>query len=302
MSRVVEERIAGLAARQHGLATRSQLLGIGLTGAQVRSRVRTKRFRELQRGVYLVTGVRMPRSREMAAALACGPGAVVSHRSAAALLGLLPHPGKSAPVDVTVPGSDRGRRPGVRAHRVIQLDPDEVAEADGIPITSAPRTVLDLARVLRGRELERALTRAERKELTSRTELLSLVARQPGRRGIRGLRALLLDEGRRAVTRSEAEERFLVLVRRAQLPAPEVNVVVGGYEIDFLWRGERLAVEVDGFAYHSSKATFESDRRRDASLSARGLRVVRITWRQITHEPEAMLVRLAQALARSGVG
>jgi very-short-patch-repair endonuclease len=292
--------MADLAARQHGVATRAQLIGVGLTPAQVRQRIRSKRFRLLHRGVYLVTGVRMPRTREMAAVLACGPGSVVSHRSAAALLGLLPHPREPAPVDVTVPGSDRGRRSGVRAHRVTSLGPDQVTEADGIPVTSAPRTILDLASVSSGRELERALARAERRELTNRAELMSLTADQRARRGIRGLRALLLDEGRGALTRSEAEERFLVLVRRAQLPAPEVNVVVSGYEIDFLWRTERLAVEVDGFAHHSSKATFESDRRRDATLLARGFRVVRITWRQITDEPEAVLVRLAQALARGG--
>ena len=116
------------------------------------------------------------------------------------------------------------------------------------------------------------------------------------------IRALLAAGAEPAFTRSEAETRFLMLVRKAQLPAPATNVALRGYEVDFLWRAEGLVVEIDGFAFHSSSAAFECDRRRDAVLAAAGLRVLRITWRQISQEPEALLVRLAQALVQGGHG
>jgi very-short-patch-repair endonuclease len=90
-----------------------------------------------------------------------------------------------------------------------------------------------------------------------------------------------------------------MLVRRARLPSPEINIRLGSYEVDFLWPRERVIVEVDGYAFHSSRRAFEDDRRRDADLAARGFHVILITWRQIVSEPEAVLVRLAQALARS---
>ena len=114
------------------------------------------------------------------------------------------------------------------------------------------------------------------------------------------LRALLVGDASPAFTRSEAEARFLALIRKAQLSEPETNVRVGGYEVDFLWRRERVVVEVDGFAFHSSRRTFENDRRRDRELTARGFNVLRVTWRQVASESEALLVRLTQTLARAG--
>jgi very-short-patch-repair endonuclease len=299
MSRPAEELIAALAARQHGLVTRAQVLNAGLTADMLEYRVKAKRLRPVHSGVYRVGPLVTPASREMAAVLACGPGSVVSHRSAAALWQLLAHAGDHAPVDITVQGCDRGRRQGIRPHRVARLEPDEVTKLDGIPITTPARTVIDLAGGVSGRELAQAVAQAGRRQLTSDAALLSLIARHPGRRGIRALRALLRSSAEPALTRSEAEERFLALIRKAQLAMPEVNVMVGGYEIDFLWRAECVAVEVDGYAFHSSQGKFESDRRRDARLSASGLRVIRATWRQLVSEPEAMLVRLAQTLAWS---
>jgi very-short-patch-repair endonuclease len=113
----------------------------------------------------------------------------------------------------------------------------------------------------------------------------------------------MLQEGAKpALTRSKAEERFVELVRMARLPEPEANVEVFGHEVDFVWRRERLVVEVDGFAYHSSRSRFELDREKDGELSAAGVQVVRVTWHQIVAEPEAMLVRLAQTLARKSPG
>jgi very-short-patch-repair endonuclease len=235
----------------------------------------------------------------MAAVLACGPGAVVSHQSAAALWLLLPRP-DDAPVDVIPHAGDRGRRADIRAHRVPRLAAEDVTGVDGIPVTTPARTLLDLAAVVSLRELEQALAQAERRQLATDEDLMAVIERNPTRRGVRVLRRLLERGATPAFTRSDAEARFLALIRRAQLPDPEVNVMFAGYEIDFLWRSERLAVEIDGFAFHGARSSFERDRRRDAQLSARGLHVIRVTWRQIVREPEAVLVRTAQTLARCG--
>lgn len=294
----VEARIVVMASRQGGLVTRDQLLASGLTPRQVRYRLTTGRLRSIQRGVYVVGAITAPNARERAAALCCGPTAVVSHRSAATLWGLLPPLGEAAPVDITDPEHNRRIR-GIRSHRVVSLSESQVTKVTGIPVTTAARTIIDIAANVRGRMMEQALAQVERHELASAGELLDLIERHPKRHGMRPLRALLEDDASPAMTRSEAEERFLALLRKTGLPDPEVNIAVGRYELDFFWRVERVAVEVDGFAFHSSRRRFEGDRRRDAQLAARGIRMVRVTWRQIQREPEAVLVRLAQILARA---
>lgn len=298
----MEARIAELAARQHGLITRAQLLALGLGSAAITYRLSSARLWPVQRGVYRMGPLVSPRMREMAAVLACGRGAAISHGSAGRLWQLLPLAPESVPIDILVPTRDRHRRPGVRGHRSAPLAPGEVSTFEGIPVTTPARTLLDLAAELGARELEQALARAERLGVASREEVLALVARHPGKRGVWALLALLRASAAAPLTRSEAEERFLELVRRARLPNPEANVPVRGYEVDFLWRRERLAVEVDGFAFHGSAAQFERDRRRDAELSAAGVQVMRVTWRQISSDSVAMLVRLAQTLARCSPG
>lgn len=291
---VVDRVIAKIAARQHGLITRTQLLAAGVAADAVRWRVRAKRLEPIQRGVYRVGPLVARRARQLAAVLACGRGAVVSHRSAAILWGLCADRA-TVQVDVTVPHADRGRRPGIRAHRVRALRTDEVTELDAIPITTIARTIFDLASVIGSGEMRQIFALATREHDAQRAGLLELIARYPKRPGVSVLRALLDDESP-VLTRSEAEERLLQLIAKAQLPRPEVNAWVESYEADLVWRAQRLVVEVDGFAFHSSRASFESDRRRDATLLARGYRVMRITAHQIMREPEAMLVRLAQAI------
>ena len=182
------------------------------------------------------------------------------------------------------------------------LRADEVTRLRVVPVTTPARTLLDIAPELPSRGLEQALAQAERMYAGTQRRVLALLARYPGRAGTPTLRELLGGSRRPALTRSEAEERILELVRKAGLSVPDQNVRLHGYELDFLWREERLVVEMDGFAFHGDRAAFEADRRRDADLAARGLQVVRITWRQITEEPEATLVRLAQALAGRGTG
>lgn len=193
----------------------------------------------------------------------------------------------------------------MRVHRTPDLRDDEVTTFEGIPVTTPARTILDLAGSLGARELEAMVARAERKGLATREEVAALVARYPRRPGTRALRALLARGEAPALTRSKLEAEILNLTRTAQLPSPRTNVLLCGYEVDFFFPGAGVVLEVDGFAYHSSRASFEADRKRDGMLEAAGYRVIRVTWRQIRNERDAVLVRLGQALiqgAGSGSG
>ena len=289
-----ERAIAELAAKQRGVITRAQLIELGLTRTTIDNWVKHSRLHPLYRGVYLLGHAGVTEgARELGAVLACGRGAVISHRSAAWLWRLLP--AAKGDVEVTVAGRDCRSRPGIRVHRVRDLDRRDIRKLGRIPITSPARTILDLAAVVGPRELEQALAEAYARRLARRSELVSLLARRPSRPGTRALRALL-DDGTPALTRSQAEDRLLALIRAAELPQPEVNVRIGRHEVDFMWRDQRLVVEVDGFAFHSSRAAFERDRRRDSELSSQGFRVTRVTWRQIVDEPVALVARLATAL------
>jgi very-short-patch-repair endonuclease len=207
-----------------------------------------------------------------------------------------PDPGDAAPVDVAT-RLDRGRRPGIRAHRIV-LQPDEITIVDAVPVTTMERTLLDLSSVLARRDLEHALARAERAGLLNHGKLIALIDRNPCRAGVVTLRGLLGEDAPPALTRSDAEERLLTLVRQAHLPDPATNAAVARYEVDFLWRKERLVVEVDGFEFHASRRRFENDRRRDADLMAAGFRVMRVTWRHIVDEPLTVLARIIRALCQ----
>jgi very-short-patch-repair endonuclease len=288
--------IARLAARQRGVITRAQLLEAGLTRNAIDNWLKSARLHSLYRGVYLLGHAHsIEGARELGAVLACGPGAVLSHRSAAALWRLLPDAGDD--VDITVVGHNCGLKPGIRLHRVAALDRSDVRRLGGIPVTSPARTILDLSAVVAPRELERAFAEVHARRLAHRNQLLPLLARCSGRRGARALRTLIDDDAAPALTRSEAEERLLALIRAAELPAPEANVRIGRHEVDFLWRDHGLVVEVDGFRFHSSRSAFERDRLRDAELGGMGYRVMRITWRQIVDGPEALIARITKALA-----
>jgi len=296
MSRRVEDCIAAAAAAQHGVVTHRQLVAAGLSPDAIGRRLRAGRLRALHRGIYLVGPLQLPHTREMAAVLASGTGAVLSHLSAAGVWGL--REGTGGPVEVTTL-ANRGHRPGIRAHRPHRLDDDERTVRDGIPITTPERTLFDLAAVLDSQELESSAAHAEREALITRETLTRMLARHRRAAGTPALRAMLERDGGPVLTRSAAETEFLALVRGAGLPPPECNVIVGRYEVDFLWRQSGIVVEVDGFQYHSSRPRFERDRRKDAELVAAGLTVLRLSWRQITQEGLATAVRLGQALARA---
>lgn len=230
----------------------------------------------------------------MAAVLACGKGAALSHRSAAALWGI--RPTARARIEVTV-GGPRSSRPEIEIHSAA-LAPDELAIVDGIPLTTVPRTLLDLAAVVGRAELERAVNQAEVLRLGDALALEDLVSRYPGRRGVAPLRAVLGSLGSGAdVTRSELEDRFLSFLAAAQLPRPQVNVVleVAGrsIEADCVWPAQRLVVELDGHATHATRAAYERDRARDRVLQAAGWRVVRVTWRQLHESPDALAADLS---------
>lgn len=259
---------------------REQLIERGLPRHWIDYRVRKGILTCLHRGVYRVGPVGGLREREMAATLACGPGSFISHRSAAAIWGLVPAPREGDPVDVTIQCGRR--RPGcaIRVHRAPPVPTDEITRREGLRIATPARSLLDLASCAGTREMERALARAEREDLVSLRKVRKLVALYPRRRGIGRLRALVTGARRPKLTRSEAEAIFLELLREAQLRPPKTNRVVRGFEVDFVWPMENLVVEIDGWTFHRSEAAFEQDRRRDGIMAAAGVRVVRVTWQQ----------------------
>jgi predicted transcriptional regulator of viral defense system len=287
--------VADLAARQHGVVSVGQLYSLGLSDRQVRRLVSTAWLAKLHQGVYAVGYRPLTRRGEwIAALLAIGEGAVLSHRSAAALWGIWGE-GDRKPVEVIVPGRNgRRRRPGIKVHRPEVLPPEELTEQDGIPVTSAARTVLDLATVLRGRQLERAVDEAANLCTAAELATVAYLTRRPGSRALRAL--LARHHPGTTATRSELEERFLALCRKCGFPQPEVNVALLDYIVDFLWRGPRLVVEVDGAATHANPRAFEADRDRDGRLAVAGYRVVRFTWRDVTTRAAVVADRVRRLL------
>jgi very-short-patch-repair endonuclease len=285
--------IASLAAAQHGVISAQQLYGLGLPATTIRHRVTSSRLHRIHRGVYAVGHSRLSNEgRWMAAVLACGPGAALSHRSAAELWSIRRAPRLSTaagtsgqdPIDVTVPGvAGRKRHKAIALHRSSTLSASECTRRDGIPVTKPARTLADLRPVLSDAEFAAVVREAEFLRLP--------IGDRPGSRpgGV--------DRRAAERTRTELESKFLALVRRHRLPRPEVNVRIDRFEVDFLWRPQRLIVEVDGWESHGTRSAFEEDRARDARLKLLGYGVVRFTWRQVTSEgagvPRALRALLA---------
>lgn len=289
--------MADLASRQHAVVSRRQLLEVGFSGDEIWHRVRSGRLHPLHLGVYAVGHRLLQRhSRHMAAVLACD-NALLSYASAAALLGLATTP--SGPVHVTVVRAGGHRVRGICVHVTRSLHLSEATSEDGIPCTSPARTLVDLAAVLDRRRLRRALERAVELRILDGRAMDAALGRANGRRGTGVLRELLASlHGEPAPVKNELERLFLELVREAGLPLPVVNAHVGPYEVDFHWPAARLIVETDGRETHDTPHGFEEDRRRDLELSLAGWRVVRISWRQVTREPEAV-VALVRSLLTS---
>jgi len=245
-------------------------------------------------GVFALGHRRLDRKgRWMAAVLVCGPGAVLSHGSAAQLWGLR---GTRGPIEV-MRRSGGGRHPGVRLHQTRSLGAEEVTEEAGIPVTSIERTALDMAARLDDRQAERMLVAADRSGRLSWVALARLLER---RRGCRGAGRLLRIAGavdpQAVEARSGPEVDFLALCRRQKLPTPAVNVLVAGHLVDFLWAGERVVVEIDSYAYHGDRSAFERDHETDVDLIAAGYEVHHITDHMLSHNPRPFLANVRRAL------
>lgn len=294
-----DEVLRALAARQHGVVARRQLLAMGLTARMVERRAAGRQLVRIHHGVYAVGHARLRREGWwMAAVLAAGPGALLSHRDAAALHGLRP-PGDRARVEVTTTRR-AASTPQVRVHATTILDARDRAIVAGIPTTSLARTLVDLAAVGTRRELRKALEEAERRRLDV-AGVEEALGRTRGRRGrgheqMRRALAELAAIGA-PVTRSELEERFVRLAQAAGLPRPQTNYGVEGMEVDACWPRERVAVELDGWADHGTRHAFQRDRERGNALEAAGWRLLRFTWADVTRRPDETARRVATALA-----
>jgi very-short-patch-repair endonuclease len=268
-----DKRIARIGNRQHGVVSLRQLEEAGLSRSSVVRRVEAGRLHRIHRGVYAVghPGISQ-HGRWMAATLACGDGAAVSHRSAAALWDLLKPIGGSVEVSIRGYGG-RARRPGIRLHRRESLSPANLTRRHGIPVTKPSQTIVDLRGAVPEAEVRRAIRQA----------------------AVLGL--ALGGDTRHDRTRSDLEHDFLRICRRYRLPMPEVNVEIGQYEADFVWCDPGFVVETDGYKYHRGQQAFREDRRRDLELRSLGFEVQRLSEEQIDEEPRRVAAILREVLS-----
>lgn len=290
--------IAALAMAQHGAVERGQLLALGLGRSAITRLADAGWLHRLHPGVYAVGQPRLTvKGTWMAAVMACGPGAALSHRSAAALWGLRPSTGG---VEVTVGASAR-RIYGLRVHRSRMRATRDATAVDGIQVTTVARTLLDLAGVVPAHHLAKALDRAERLRLSDRTEIDAVLARARGKRGAAALRRAV-EAWAPSHLRSELERRFVQLLERTELPQPRTNALVDGetatHEVDAFWPQSRLAVQLDGWEYHRTRRDREHDAESDADLELAGLRVMRLTWDDVTVRETRTLRRLERLMPR----
>jgi very-short-patch-repair endonuclease len=278
-------RLQRVARHQWGVVTRRQLVFLGFSARGIEEWVRTGRLARIHRGVYAFGHDRLTtEGRWLAAVMACGRGAVLSHRSAAQLWEIRQN--SSALVDVTVPSQNgRFKRAGIRIHRSARLGSDEVTTRRGIPVTTVARTLLDLADVVDEQALRRTVTEAAYRDLFDLTTLTAVVQANPGRRRAKLMRAVEAAGHR---TRSPLEDRFLRFMERRGVEEAETNVWLEGYEVDFLWRRVGLVVELDGLDEHGTRAAVRRDRKRDRELWRAGFRTVRLTDDALDDEHEVL--------------
>lgn len=297
-----DRRMAETARRQHGVVARGQLLELGMGKKAITERMRRGLLRPVHRGVYAIDGAPLTvGGRRMAAVLACGPGAVLSHRSAARLWGVFPYDPEVIEVSRTAEGRTTHRAIVLRQARLL---PDEVEELDGIPVTAVFRTIFDFATVVSGREVERAFHEAEVKQLTGRVPLPQLLRRHPGRRGAATVRSILASRAPVGISQNDFEELFVAFLDEHRLPRPRLNATLalrGRFlKPDCIWSAQRLIVELDGRAVHGTERAFEGDRQRDRVLLVEGWRSTRVTWRQLRDEPQTLAADLRELLRGPG--
>ncbi len=296
--RSADDLIAATARRQHGVITHTQLCGLGLTGPAIAYRLRVGRLHRMHRGVYAVGHPALSTTgRYLAAVVAIGPGAVLSHVAAAELWGVL-QPGARRAVDVTV-ARHLAHRAGIRVHCVRAVNDDDRTRLEGIPITTPQRTLLDLAATGASEwTLRRAVGEAEVQRRASARSLIEAIERAGPRAGSARLGAIVRPGP--APTRSVLEDRTLAFLEAHGFPRPQVNVrlaVLGGeVEADFLYPEQRLVIETDGARFHDHSLARERDAKRQARIEAAGYRVLRLTWQQLTGDGLQTVTRLRAAL------
>jgi very-short-patch-repair endonuclease len=290
-----EAALAALASRQYGVVSRAQLVTLGFTRDAIRRRLQVNRLRRLHPGVYAVGHWALTsRSHDLAAVFACGPQALLSHRAAGRRLGLLR---SGAPIEVTAPRGCKPK-PGILVHRTRLIHPDDRSTVDGVPVTSIARTLVDLADVLSDRLLAAAVNEAEVLRVFDLTAIEETQSRLPGRRGRARLKRVLAAYTEApGYTTNEAERLFLRLCSRHGLPNPQ-RIVTAGYELDFYWSDTRLAIEIDGGAFHRTRQAFHEDRRRDRRLAGLGIQVARVPWRDLTDGELELVAELKAIRAR----
>jgi very-short-patch-repair endonuclease len=290
--------VARLADRQHGVVGRRQLLELGMGDETTKRWLRTGRLHRLHREAFAVGHTRINRRGQwLAAVLACDEGALLSHRSAAALWGLIRPRGSTVDVTGRCGRQFRPGRHGIRLHRG-RFHEDDRAERAGIPVTAVARTLFDLAEVVDFQQLQRAWEEADRLGLLRLQAVESVCERGYGRHALRPIRPLLTEARAAVTTRSPLEDRFAEFCREhlADLPAPLTNVSILDHEVDAYWPSHRLAVEMDSWEFHSNRAAFEHDRARDAAMQAAGYRVIRLTHRQLESEGPRIATQLHKLL------
>lgn len=291
--------LAELAERQHGVVSIRQLTGpLGYSKAAVHRAVTAGRLHQLYRGVFAVGHVKLSLHAQcLAAVLACAPDALLSHVSAAWLWDLT----KTSPLPASVcaPGY-RKPRPSLRLHEARSLTPEDRALREGIPVTSLPRTLLDLAATVRFEWLEKMVERSEHLELFDLRAVEGLLDRTVGHPGHGRLRRAIALYKPSSFTRSTLEKRFLELCLAASLPQPRTNFVVHGFELDCYWPDFRFAVELDVYETHGTRAAFERDRKRQEDLLLHGIAITRVTGPRLEREPRQVIGRVAQLLAQRG--
>lgn len=289
----IDEAVVGLARRQHGAVSTRQLLDAGVGPHAIEARVARGWLRRLHRGVYAVGALESALTAPAGVILGLEGRAVLSHRTAAAIWGLVPTR-PDDPIQVTLLNARSNGRRGVEVHRQA-LATREIRTRHGMQITAPARTIRDLARTAPD-ELEKAINEAHVLRLVTHRELRQLLSLPQC--GVRALREAVGHEP--TMTRSEAERRLRALIAKAGLPAPQSNVKVAGHEVDLYWPGHDLVVEFDGWGSHSSRTAFERDRRKDVDLQLAGQRVFRVTDRLLKGEQIALIARFGAALATPG--
>jgi len=287
-----------MARAQHWVVTRKALLGLGFSAKAIQHRRETGRLHAVMPGIYAVGRRGLTREgRWMAAVLACGEGAVLSHRSAGALWSIAAE--RRRVIDVSVQGRRRHSRPGIRARMRPSLRASDLTSRCGIPVTTPTRTLLDLATELPPRRLERAVNEADKLDLIDPEALRLALDDHTGEPGVKPLRSLL-DRDTFRLSDRELEVLFRPIAASAGLPTPQTKVFLNGFEVDFFWPDLGLVVETDGFRYHRTAATQSRDALRDQTHTASGLTSLRFSHQQVKYEPDRVRQVLSATAARLG--